>query len=147
MKFTHLLYADGSLVFCDAEVEQIRHPRAILTIFEALSSLHVTGVSHRSAYSSLKGCQQGLLPTKYLGMPLGTKSKSCDIRNEVMERCDKKLARWKTQYLSLGERLTLIYSVLDALLTYMMSLFPIPSNVEDMIAFFFFGSSKRFHWF
>ena len=37
MEITHLLYADDSLVFCGAEVSQIRH----LTIFEAISGLHV----------------------------------------------------------------------------------------------------------
>ncbi|WMV60154.1 hypothetical protein MTR67_053539 [Solanum verrucosum] len=59
-------------------------------------------------------------------MPLGAKSKSIDIWNSVIEKCEKKLAKWKSQYLSKGGRLTLINSVLDALPTYMMSLFPIP---------------------
>ncbi|WMV32996.1 hypothetical protein MTR67_026381 [Solanum verrucosum] len=44
-----------------------------------------------------------------------------------------KLARWKSQYLSLGGRLTLINSVLDALPTYMMSLFPIPPGVINRL--------------
>lgn len=71
-------------------------------------------------------CQMGSLPTNYLGMPLGATQKEQEIWNEVLERCDRKLSRWKSQYLSLGGRLTLINSVLDALPTYMMSLFPIP---------------------
>ena len=41
MEISHLLYADDFLVFCDAEVTQIRHMRAILTIFEGISGLHV----------------------------------------------------------------------------------------------------------
>lgn len=41
MEITRLLYAGDSLVFCEAEVDQIRHLRTILTIFEALYALHV----------------------------------------------------------------------------------------------------------
>jgi len=51
----------------------------------------------------------------------------------VIEKCEKKLARWKTQYLSMGGRLTQINSVLDALPTYMMSLFPIPPGVTKRL--------------
>ncbi|KAK6780580.1 hypothetical protein RDI58_022764 [Solanum bulbocastanum] len=36
---TYLLYADDSLIFCEAEVSQIRHIMAILTIFEGISGL------------------------------------------------------------------------------------------------------------
>ncbi|CAN4084842.1 unnamed protein product [Withania somnifera] len=68
------------------------------------------------------------MPTVYLGMLLGAKSESVDIWNNVMERCEKKLSRWKAQYLSLGGRLTLSNSVLDALPTYMMTLFSIPAG-------------------
>ncbi|WMV13960.1 hypothetical protein MTR67_007345 [Solanum verrucosum] len=59
-------------------------------------------------------------------MPLDAKSMSKEIWSNVLEKCEKKLARWKRQYLSLGGRVTLINSVLDAMPTYMMSLFPIP---------------------
>jgi len=50
----------------------------------------------------------------------------------VIEKCEKKLARWKTQYLSMGGRLTLINLALDALPTY-MSLFPIPPGVTKRL--------------
>lgn len=50
-----------------------------------------------------------------------------------MERCDKKLARWKSQYLSLAGKSTLIKSVMDALPTSMMSLFLIPKSIEKKI--------------
>lgn len=43
----------------------------------------------------------GALPTTYLGMPLGAKSRSKYIWNSVVEKCEKKLTRWKSQYLSL----------------------------------------------
>ncbi|WMV41950.1 hypothetical protein MTR67_035335, partial [Solanum verrucosum] len=79
------------------------------------------------------GCQITSLPTKYLGMPLGAKNKKLEIWSELLEKCVKKLAKWKSQYLSLGGRLTLIKSVMDAHPIYMMSLFPIPKSIEKKI--------------
>ncbi|XP_059284834.1 uncharacterized protein LOC132038129 [Lycium ferocissimum] len=107
LEMTHLQYADDTLILC--EEEQLKILRVILVLFE--------------------GGEVGALPTTYLGMPLGAKSKSTGIWNNVIEKCEKKLARWKSQYLSFGGRLTLINSVLDALPTYMMSLFPIPAGI------------------
>ena len=55
----------------------------------------------------------GSLPTIYLGLPLGAKSKSTEIWDRVIKKCEKKLARWKTQYLSLEEdQLSLIQSLM-----------------------------------
>lgn len=74
------------------------------------------------------------LPTIYLGIPLGAKSKSKKIWSGVIEKCERKLANWKCQYLSSGGRLTLVNSVvLDALSSYMMSLFPIPAKVTKRL--------------
>ncbi|WMV59774.1 hypothetical protein MTR67_053159 [Solanum verrucosum] len=139
MEVTHLLYADDSLVFCGAEVSQIRHLRAILTIFEGISGLHVNWqksclfpvnqVNDMQGLADNLGCQVASLPTKYLGMPLGAKNKKLEVWSEVLERSERKLTRWKSQYISLGGRLTLIKSVLDALPTYMLSLFPLPKSI------------------
>uniref|UniRef100_A0A0V0HH42 Putative ovule protein n=1 Tax=Solanum chacoense TaxID=4108 RepID=A0A0V0HH42_SOLCH len=79
------------------------------------------------------GCQVASFPTKYFGMPLGAKNKEVEVWNEVQERYERKLSRLKNQYLSLGGRITLIKSVMDALPTYMMSLFPIPRSIEKKI--------------
>lgn len=41
----------------------------------------------------------------------------------MIEKCEKKLTSWKSQYMSRGVRLTLINSVLDVIPTYMMFVF------------------------
>ena len=66
-------------------------------------------------------------------MPLGANSRSLGILNGVMEKCERRLVNWKSQYLSLGGRLTIINSVLDSMPAYMMSLFPIPDGVIDKL--------------
>lgn len=79
------------------------------------------------------GGEVGVLPTTYLAMSLGAKSKSMEIWNGVIEKCEKRIARWQSQYLSLGIRLTLINYVLDALPTCMMSLFPVPTGIINRL--------------
>lgn len=37
MVISHLLYANDSLILCDAEIDQLRHIRLILTVFEAVA--------------------------------------------------------------------------------------------------------------
>lgn len=101
---------------------------------------------------AILGGAVGSLPTVYLGLPLGAKSKSKEIWNGVIEKCEKRLSRWKSQYISLGGRVTLINSMLDALPTYMMSLFHIRTDVIKRIdtirrSFLWQGhkEKKRFH--
>lgn len=46
----------------------------------------------------------------------------------IIEKFEKKLASWKMQYLSLGDRLTVINNVLDSTPSYYMSLDPMPKR-------------------
>ena len=75
-------------------------------------------------------------------MPLGAKSKSSGIWSGVIEKCERKLVIWKCQYLSSGGRLTLVNSVLDALPSYMMSIFPLPSKVTKRLD----ATRRNFLW-
>jgi len=143
LEVTHLQYADDTLIFCDADEEQLRYLRVILVLFEGMSGLHINWgkshlypinlVSNMELLASVIGGEVGALPAIYLGMPLGAKSQSKEIWNTVLEKCEKKLVRWKAQYLSKGGRLTLINAVLDALPTYMLTLFPIPAGVVQRL--------------
>ncbi|WMV37954.1 hypothetical protein MTR67_031339 [Solanum verrucosum] len=158
LEVTHLKYADDTLIFCDADEEQLRYLRVILVLFEGMSGLHINWgkshlypinlVSNMELLASVIGGEVGALPAIYLGMPLGAKSQSKEIWNTVLEKCEKKLVRWKAQYLSKGGRLTLINAVLDALPTYMLTLFPIPAGVVQRLDklrrdFFWQGNKKR----
>ncbi|KAG5630319.1 hypothetical protein H5410_002036 [Solanum commersonii] len=50
--------------------------------------------------ANILGGKVGELPTTYLGMPLGSKSKSKEIWSGVIEKCERKHPNRKCQYLS-----------------------------------------------
>ncbi|KAG5621909.1 hypothetical protein H5410_007127 [Solanum commersonii] len=85
------------------EVAQIKHLRVILTIFEGISGLHVNW------------SKSFLFPINQdVRLPVGAKNKELEVWNEVMERCEKSLSRWKSQYQLLGGRFrwaTYLYDV------------------------------------
>ncbi|WMV11713.1 hypothetical protein MTR67_005098 [Solanum verrucosum] len=83
--------------------------------------------------ASILQCKIEHLPTTYLGMPLGNNHKELEFLNGIIEKIEKRLANWKTTYQSLGGRVTLINSVLEALPTYVMSLFPLPTKIEERL--------------
>lgn len=68
-------------------------------LFEGISGLHINWrksclypineVPDMAQLSTILGGDVGSLPTIYLGMPLGAKSKSKVIWNSVIEKCEK----------------------------------------------------------
>ncbi|WMV10716.1 hypothetical protein MTR67_004101 [Solanum verrucosum] len=138
-----MMFRYDTVIFCDAKAEQVCFIRIILVIFEAVSGLSVNWrkssmfqvkeVANVQCLANILSCKIENLPTTYLGMPLGNNHKELEIWDGIVEKTEKKLATWKTQYLSLGGRITMINSVLDALPTYVMSLFPLPAKVEDRL--------------
>ena len=89
----------------------------------------VGGVHNLEDLVGLLGCGQSSLPLKYLGLPLGAKFKDLSVWNHILERMEKRLAGWKKMYLSKGGKVTLIKSSLSSLLTYFLSLLPLPGKV------------------
>ncbi|RVW47728.1 Transposon TX1 uncharacterized 149 kDa protein [Vitis vinifera] len=136
---SHLLFADDTLIFCDADVDQLQYLSWTFMWFEAISGLKVNlnkteaipvgeGIPMETLVAVL-GCKIGSLPTSYLGLPLGAPYKSIRVWDAVEERFRKRLSLWKRQYLSKGGRLTLLKSTLSSLPTYFLSLFVIPKRV------------------
>lgn len=125
---SHLLYADDTIIMCEPRAKQLNFIRWILNLFEAVSGLKVNwgksrlipfkDVSLIQGLANILRCKVEGLPTTYPGMPLGCKHKALDIWDGILEKTERKYARWKAQYLSLGARVILINSVLDALPTY-----------------------------
>jgi hypothetical protein len=136
VSYSHLLFADDTLIFCDASSSKLLYLRSLFLLFEAASGLKVNlaksslipvgEVVQVRRLADILGCEVASLPVKYLGLPLGVSYKSTRIWDGVIEKVEKWLASWKRLYLSKGGRVTLIKSTLSNLPTYYMSLFPIP---------------------
>ena len=74
VSISHLQYADDTLVFCDAESEH-----DCISIGGKSFIYPVNEVPQISLLANILGGKIVELPTTYLGMPLGAKSKSLSI--------------------------------------------------------------------
>ena len=102
IRISHLLFADDTILFCDASREQILSIRLVLTCFQAFIGLKVNvekseiipigDVSNIQSLANILQCRVGSLPMIYLGMPLGTLYKTAFIWNLILERMEKKLS-------------------------------------------------------
>ena len=98
IRISHLLFADDTILFCDASREQILSIRLVLTCFQAFTGLKVNvekseiipigEVSNIQSLANILQCRVGSLPMIYLGMPLGTLYKTA---SQILERMEKKL--------------------------------------------------------
>uniref|UniRef100_A0A2N9HB87 Reverse transcriptase domain-containing protein n=1 Tax=Fagus sylvatica TaxID=28930 RepID=A0A2N9HB87_FAGSY len=86
-------------------------------------------VTDLGALADLLYCRISSLPLQYLGMPLGASYKALSIWTPIIEKIERRLARWQKMYLSKGGRLTLLKSTLSSRPTYYLSLFPIPGGL------------------
>ena len=140
VQVSHLLFADDTLVFCGASKEQLLYLSWILMWFEVMSGLRINldkselisvgSVENAEELAATLGYKVGSLPTTYLGLPLGAPHRSLTIWDGVKERMRKKLARWKSQYISKEGRITLIQSTLASMPIYYMSMFSMPRKVR-----------------
>ena len=136
---SHLLFADDTIIFCEARQDHITYLSWILVWFEAASGLRINlaksevipvgEVEDIEMLAVELGCKVGTLPSVYLGLPLGAKHKAMAMWDGVEARMRRRLALWKRQYLSKGGRITLIKSTLANLPVYQLSLFRMPKLV------------------
>ena len=139
LSISHLLFADNTIIFCEAKEDQLLHLSWILLWFKASSGLKINldkselisigNVVNLNALAVKLGCRTGHLPSTYLGLPLGASHKFVAVWDNVEERMRKRLALWKRNYISKGGRVTLIKSTLASLPLYQMSLIRMSTSV------------------
>ena len=97
---SHLLFANDTILFCNAFREQLLSIRLVLSCFQAFTGLKVNigkseivpirEVNNIVALANILQCRVGRLPMKYLGVPLGTSFKSTTIWNPILGKMEKK---------------------------------------------------------
>jgi hypothetical protein len=124
----HLLFADDTLIFCGEQAEHVCNLKCTFLCFKAASGLRINlgkskivpigQVEDVDYLAHIVGCRLGSLLMTCLGLPLGASFKSISIWNGVLEKVERRLARWQT---------------LSSIPTYYLSLFPIPVSVAKRL--------------
>lgn len=125
---------------------------SLLTTFEQMSDIKIN--FHKSElfyyglakeceyhYTYIFGCGIGLMPFRYLDIPMTHRRLRNSEWHCVIDRFKKILSNWKGKFLSLRGRLVLINSILCNLPIFMISFFEIPTGVRqklDVIRYRFF---------
>ncbi|KAL2226583.1 UNVERIFIED_CONTAM: hypothetical protein Sindi_2017000 [Sesamum indicum] len=144
VKWIELGFANDVLLFCHADMDSIRVFKTGLDMFAEWSGLRLNEhkshlIISRSAQGLREemmivlGFQEGVLPMKYLGVPLISSRLTISDCRPLLLKIDKRIAGWEGISLSYAGRVQIIKSVLMALSLYWASAFILPKKVINEI--------------
>ena len=153
VRISILQYADDTIFFGEEKMENVKAIKAILRTFELVSGLKINfakssfgaiGVPDqwKQLAANYLNCSLLAIPFVYLGIPSGENPRRCQLWDPVINKCERKLAKWKQRHVFFGGRVTLIQSVLTSIPIYFFSFFRVPNRVVDKIV----SLQQRFLW-
>ncbi|KAM2092455.1 hypothetical protein TB2_030374 [Malus domestica] len=138
MPITHLLFADDSVLFCEATVEEARGVREILNSYAVGSGQEINMLKSSIFYGSKvkKQDKKDIERTlniqskagfgKYLGLQADFGHSKKVVFNDVRERIESRMTGWAEQFLSPAGKEILIKAVATAMPNHAMSCFKLP---------------------
>lgn len=143
-KLTHLSFANDLLIFIDGSLEPVQRVLQILHEFELRSGLALSlqkssffasGLSEAeiSAIQASTGMPCGILPMRYLGVPLCTKKLNLVNCEPLMQQIKAHFSSWSAKSLSFAGRLLLIKTVIAGVSTFWCSSFILPKACINRI--------------
>ena len=164
-KISHLFFADDSLLFCRARVEEVEKIQELLRKYELASgqkinALKTTIFFSRNVPMTIKELIQNSLGVseikeyeKYLGLPAVVGRNKKVSLNYIKDRVWGKLQGWKEKLLSQAGKEVLLKAVVQAIPTFAMNCFRLPvglcQDIEMLIRKFWWGQRgerRKIHW-
>ncbi|KAK6143123.1 hypothetical protein DH2020_023471 [Rehmannia glutinosa] len=162
---SHLFFADDTLFFGHATIDEAQHLKYAIQLFERASGQRVNLDKSGILFSpnmddstirqiiQILGIPQVNSHGKYLGLPSIIGKNKSDVYASIQDRVWKRIQGWKEKTLSFSRRDILIKSVIQSLPTYAMFCFKIPDSILDKIQsmtsnYLWSGSAngQKIHW-
>jgi hypothetical protein len=162
---SHLLFADDCFLFCRSNLDETRHLMSILKTYEEASGQEINltksevffsrnlSMEAQEDLSRLMGVRHVLGTRKYLGLPSLIGRKKKDTFPFIKDRIWKRINSWRGRALSKAGKEIMIKSVLQAIPSYVMSIYLLPEStikeIERMINSFWWGggaNNKGIKW-
>lgn len=153
-RVNHLLFADDTMFFCQANRTSCEKLAQILSEYGKVSGQKINRAKSSITFSSkapletmdaaktILGISKVGGLGKYLGLPEHFGRRKRDLFTSIVDRIRQRSLSWSTRFLSRVEKLTLLKAVLAAIPTYTMSCFQIPMSLCKRIQ----SVLTRFWW-
>ncbi|OMO64639.1 reverse transcriptase [Corchorus capsularis] len=162
---SHLFFADDSLIFLRAALDECEVVLNILHDFELATGQQVNIDKSAILFSSniSSGLQDSIMRRlgvsrvlerdKYLGLPIMIGKNKKQELNFIKERLLQRVASWRNKLFSIVGKAIMIHSIAQSIPVYLMSVFRFPKSfiheLNMIIAKFWWGSTndnRKIHW-